>query len=218
MEQGFNADVLPIDAETWERRALFEFFGRFSDPYHGVCLRVDCTETFRAAKEQRISVFLALVHRSLLAAHQIENFRLRVVEGGVWRYATIHGGCAVGRANGTIGFAHFPFHADLAEFVRTAAAAVERVKSQDTLERFEGQNLIRYSVLPWLDFTSISHATDTARRDSAPKLTFGKITESGGRRTMPVSIHVHHGLVDGSHVAQFVEAFERYLDKPSLQG
>jgi len=45
-------------------------------------------------------------------------------------------------------------------------------------------------------------------------ITFGKITEAGDRCTMPVSIHVHHALTDGLHVAQFVEQFERYLAAP----
>ena len=82
------------------------------------------------------------------------------------------------------------------------------------LERYAGQDLIRYSVLPWFDFTSISHARNLAAQDSVPKITFGKITEAGGRCTMPVSIHVHHALADGLHVAQFVEQFERYLAAP----
>ena len=47
-----------IDLETWERRAVFQFFKSFTEPYHGVCLRVDCTETYRYAKQHRISVFL----------------------------------------------------------------------------------------------------------------------------------------------------------------
>jgi chloramphenicol O-acetyltransferase type A len=50
--------------------------------------------------------------------------------------------------------------------------------------------------------------------NSAPKITFGKITEANGRCTMPVSIHVHHALADGMHVAHFVEQFERYLAAP----
>ena len=34
---------------------------------------------------------------------------------------------------------------------------------------------------------------------------------------MPVSIHVHHALVDGLHVAQFVERFEQALDAPKVE-
>lgn len=203
-----------IDLETWERRALFNFFSSFSEPYHGVCLRVDCTGTYRYAQEHRLSVFLSLLHRSLVAAHQVENFRMRIVDGAVWRYEQINGGSAVGRPNGTIGFGHYRFREGIKEFVDEASVEVERVRQRNDVERYPEANLIRYSVLPWFDFTSISHARDFSRDDSAPRITFGKITERDGRCTMPVSIHVHHALADGLHVAQFVEHFQQLLDAP----
>jgi chloramphenicol O-acetyltransferase type A len=210
-----SSGAVQIDLKTWERGDLFHLFSAFSEPFHGVCVRVDCTESYRFAKQSRISVFLTLVHRALMAANQVENFMTRIVDGAVWRYATIHGGSAIGRPNGTIGFGHYPFQPELLAFVREASVEVERVKGRNDLERYPGQDLIRFSVLPWFDFTSISHARDfSAQNYSAPLITFGKITEAGGRFTMPVSIHVHHGLADGLHVAQFVAQFERYLAAP----
>jgi chloramphenicol O-acetyltransferase type A len=206
-----------IDVETWERRSLFEFFKNFSEPFHGVCLRVDCTALYSFAKEHDLSIFLSLVHRSLAAAQLVENFKTRIVDDAVWRYTEIQGGSAVGRPNGTIGFGHYRYRRDLKEFVAEASVEVERVRQRADLERSPGQNLIRYSILPWFDFTSISHAREFDLADSAPRITFGKITESGGRLTMPVSIHVHHALADGLHVAQFVEHFQRLLDAPDLQ-
>jgi chloramphenicol O-acetyltransferase type A len=214
MEPKLNTHAVQIDMETWERAPLFELFRGFSEPYHGVCLRVDCTETFRFAKDSRISVFLALLHRSLAAAHQVENFMTRIVDGSVWRYSTIHGGSAVGRPNGTIGFGLYLYRPGLVDFAREASLELERVKDRNDLERYTGQDMIRFSVLSWFDFTSISHARDLGQQDSAPKITFGKITEANGRCTMPVSIHAHHALADGLHVAQFVEQFERYLGAP----
>ena len=203
-----------INLETWERRAAFHFFKDFTEPYHGVCLRVDCTETYRYAKQHHLSVFLSLLHRSLVAAQQVENFRTRIVDGTVWRYEVVNGGSAVGRPNGTIGFGHYPYRECIAEFVGEASVEVERVRQRDDLERPQDANLIRYSTLPWFDFTSISHARDLSREDSAPRITFGKITETSGRHTMPVSIHVHHGLADGLHVAQFVDHFQKWLNAP----
>src|ERR1700677_4454716 len=167
-----------INLETWERRAAFHFFKDFTEPYHGVCLRVDCTATYRYAKQHQLSVFLSLLHRSLVAAHQVENFRTRVVDDTVWRYEQIHGGSAVGRANGTIGFGHYQFREGIDEFVREAAVELDRVRQRDDIERYPDVNLIRYSVLPWLDFTFISHARDFSRGDTAPLVTFGKITEA----------------------------------------
>jgi chloramphenicol O-acetyltransferase type A len=214
MEAKFSNESVQIDLKTWERAPLYELFGSFSEPFHGVCLRVDCTEAFRYAKDLRISVFLTLLHRSLAAANQVENFRTRIVDGAVWKYTTIHGGSAVGRSTGTIGFGYYVYQPELVAFVREASLEVERVKNRNDLQRNTGQDLIRFSVLPWFDFTSISHARDLATPDSAPRITFGKITETDGRCTMPVSIHVHHALADGLHVAQFVEQFQRYLAAP----
>ena len=216
MQEKNTPGAVQIDLATWERSAVFHLFNAFSEPFHGVCLRVDCTESFRFAKHSRISVFLTLVHRALIAAHQVENLRTRIVDGAVWRYATIHGGSAVGRANGTIGFGHYPYQPELLPFVREASVEVARVKGRNDLERYPGQDLIRFSVLPWFDFTSISHARNFEAPTSAPQITFGKITEAGDRFTMPVSIHVHHALVDGLHVAQFVSQFERYLEAPEI--
>jgi chloramphenicol O-acetyltransferase type A len=212
----FHDEAEQIDLGNWERAALYELFRSFPEPFHSVCLRLDCTETFRFAKDSHLSVFLTLLHRSLIAAQQVENFKIRIVNGVVWRYHTIHGGSAVGRSNGTIGFGHYSYEPETVPFVKEASLVVERVKGRLDLERFPGQNLIRYSVLPWFDFTSISHAMNSPALDSAPKITFGKITEANGRCTLPVSIHVHHALADGLHVAQFVEQFQKYLSAPEM--
>ena len=206
-----------IDLDSWERRELFALFDSFSEPFHGICLRVDCTETFRYAKDHHLSVFLSLVHRSLVAAQQVQNFMLRSVDGKILQFQTVHGGSAVGRPNGTIGFAHYNFHHDLHDFVAAASLQVERVKSSKDLTRYSGQDVIRYSVLPWFDFTSISHARDLSQKDSTPRITFGKITDANNRCTMPISIHVHHGLVDGEHVAQFIEHLGHRLRTPESE-
>jgi hypothetical protein len=57
-------------------------------------------------------------------------------------------------------------------------------------------NVIHFSAIPWLNFTSLSHARSYT--DSCPKISFGKMmTTDDGTKTMAMSIHVHHGLIDG---------------------
>ena len=190
---------------------LYDLFSEISELFHGVCLRLDCTETFRYAKGSGSSFFPAFIHRSLTAAQQVENFKTRNVDGAVWEYKVIHGGSAAGRANGTIEFGYYSYQGALQNFVRDASHELERLKNRNDPERYVGHDLIRLSVLPWFDFSSISHASDFAWRESAPRITFGKVTEAGERCTMPVSIHVHHAPVDGLHVAKLVEELERRL-------
>jgi chloramphenicol O-acetyltransferase type A len=48
--------------------------------------------------------------------------------------------------------------------------------------------------------------------DSCPKISFGKMTNHNGKRTMPVSIHVHHALVDGLHLGQYIDCLQGLLN------
>jgi len=85
--------------------------------------------------------------------------------------------------------------------------------SQELFPALSGENVIHFSSLPWLDFTSVSHARSFSFQDSCPKISMGKMTERSGKRTMPLSIHVHHALMDGQDVARFVELFQELMDE-----
>lgn len=75
-----------------------------------------------------------------------------------------------------------------------------------------GQNVIHYSSVPWIKFTSVSHARSFKFKDSCPKISFGKIFDENERKMMPVSIHVHHALADGYHIGLFIDKFQELLN------
>ena len=185
-----------VDLETWVRREHFEFFNAFEEPYYGVCVNVDCTAAYSFAKRNGFSFFLYYLYQSLSAAQIVEPFRYRIEQGEVFIYDRIDAGSAIDRSNGTFGYGHILYHEDLNQFLEGAKREVERVRNSSDLTRTTAGNVIRYSPLPWIDFTSLSHARMFTVPDSCPRISFGKMTESGGKRSMPVSIHVHHGLVE----------------------
>lgn len=201
-----------LDLSSWVRTPHFQFFHQFEEPYWGVTVPIDCTAAYRFAKENHVSFFLCYLYQSLQAAQQTEAFRLRIENDEVYRYDTIDAGAAIPRSNGSFGFVWMPYAPTLQAFVATAEKAIAEVQATDTLVRFPWQNVIRYSALPWLNFTGLSHARSFGVADSAPRISFGKITETAGRKTMPVSIHVHHGLADGLHVGQFTERYQELMD------
>ncbi len=108
------------------------------------------------------------------------------------------------------------FTADEDVFYKEAKQEVDKVRLVPGLNTTPShENVIHYSAMPWLNFTSLSHARSFSFADSAPKLSFGKMTDSNGVLTMPVSIHVHHALMDGYHVAQFFERFQELMNARS---
>ncbi len=201
-----------IDLNTWHRKEHFEFFSQFDEPFHGITVEMNCTRSYRESKEEGVSFFLNYLHKSLRAANSVPAFRLRVVNEEIFEYDTVHASPTIPREDGSFGFSYINYDPDFEIFQSTATKEIARVKAEKGLDpAVSGENVIHYSSLPWLKFTSLSHARSFKFQDSCPKISFGKMTQRGEEYFMPMSVHTHHGLVDGSHVGAYVAALEKIL-------
>lgn len=203
-----------LDINNWERRDHFNFFKNFEEPFFGVIVDLDCTSAYKYCKDNRFSFFLYYLHQSLKAANKIEPFKYRIVNEKVIVFDEVNASPTINRPNGTFGFAYMDYLEDFSKFKKMAEGEIDRVQnSSGLIPAVSSENVIHYSSIPWIKFTSISHARSFSFKDSCPKISFGKMTEYGGRREMPVSIHVHHALMDGFHVGKYIEEFQRLMNE-----
>lgn len=202
-----------LDLTTWERKDQYQFFKQFDEPFFGVTVQVDVTKAYQYAKEQQVSFFLYYLYHSMIAVNEVESFRYRINGEEVWIFDEIHASPTINRPNGTFGFAYFDYTTDFQQFLVQAQAEINKVQnSTGLIPALSGENVIHYSSVPWINFTGISHARAYSFPDSCPKISFGKMTEDGGRLMMPMSVHVHHALMDGFHVAQYIDRFQELLN------
>ena len=47
-----------------------------------------------------------------------------------------------------------------------------------------------------------------------PRIAFGKFIQENDRTLLPISVEVHHALMDGLHVGRFLMRMEEALSKP----
>jgi chloramphenicol O-acetyltransferase type A len=212
-----------LDLESWARREHFDLFKDYEKPFFNLCAPVDVTALRELCRgPDGPSFFLASLYLSLRAANEVEPFRYRRRDGRVLVHEVIHGGSTILRDDDTFGFGYFDYDRDFGRFHQRGLEILERVHGGPrALEPHAGQDdLIFYSVIPWVSFTSFSHARRYRGDDSIPKIVFGKYFPEGERWKMPVSVEVHHALVDGLHVGRFFELYQRCLDEPrrALQG
>ncbi|KOS07176.1 chloramphenicol acetyltransferase [Flavobacterium akiainvivens] len=204
-----------LDLTTWPRKEHFEFFSRFEEPFFGLVATIDCTKGYAAAKEAGVPFSLYYLHKTLAAVNGIEAFCYRIKDGEVWLHEQVDVSSTVMRDDTTFGFSFMEYYPDLHTFVAGAQAEIARVQNTPGLitRTFDMDNIIHFSAIPWIDFTSLSHARSFTFPDSCPKVSIGKMTvNEAGKRTMPVSLHVHHGLMDGYHTGLFYEALQREMD------
>lgn len=197
---------------SWDRKDHFEFFSKFSEPFYGITTKINCTNAYQLTRSNDTSFFLYYLHKSLVAANNITNFKYRIIHNKVYEYDVINASPTINRPNGTFGFSYLEFKDSFDVFSDLAKPIIEKVRNASGLHPAAYENVIHYSSLPWIDFTSISHARHFEYPDSCPKISFGKMTTIDNQKFMPVSVHVHHALVDGLHVGQFFDAFEKLLN------
>lgn len=205
-----------LDLSTWPRRQHFEFFKTYPRPFFDVCVQVEVSRLLELTRRSELSSFVCCLYLTLQAANAVEPFRYRLRGERVLIHDRIHGGSTLLLDNECFAFGYFDFVDSFEHFHAAARAEIERVRASDgKLEpAAERDDLMHYSSLPWLAFTSFSHARQGLSEDSVPKIVFGKYHRQGTELRMPLSVSVHHALMDGLHVGRFVELFESYLAEP----
>lgn len=203
-----------LNINTWNRKEHFLFFKQMQEPFFGVTITIDCTKAYTKSKELGISFFTYYLHKTLVAVNAIESFRYRILNDEVYIFDQIDVSATILREDKTFGFSQIEFNKDIFEFAKNTTNEIARIQTTTGLITREfSENLIHFSAVPWINFTSFSHARSFTLPDSCPKISFGKMMDENGVKTMSMSIHVHHGLMDGYHLGQFIDLFQEEMDK-----
>lgn len=199
-----------LDMTTYARIDHFRYFCGMANPYAGVTVNVDVSALVPLCKQQKRSFYLTMLHLAAKAANDIPQLRQRIhgdgiceydvcatshielLEDGTYRYCTVH--------HGLEGEAYFAE----AEAARTAARQNAHLHEDDAVD-----SLLFITCLPWLHYTALLQPVGG---DSNPRISWGKYEEDAkGRLMLPVSLLVHHALVDGVHMAQFYDRLNHYI-------
>ncbi len=205
-----------LDLENWNRKEHFLFFKQMEEPFFGITTTIDCTKGYETAKKLGTSFFVYYLHKTIVAVNAIESFRYRIIDDAIYIYDSIDASATIMRDDKTFGFSLIEYSADFEIFAANTFKEIERIKNTPGLftREFSNDNVIHFSAIPWINFTSLSHARSYTFPDSCPKISFGKMMISDdGKRTMSMSVHVHHGLMDGYHAGQFVDYFQELMNR-----
>lgn len=202
-----------VNIDTWERKSTFEFFRDYEDPYFNIAANLDVTRLYRFCKENDLAFSLAALFLSLQSANGIREFRLRMIGETVVEFDRIEATQTILNDDETFSFCYFELKDDIFEFDRAGKAAREKYKALKTFDvEADRIDLIYYSAIPWISFTSFKHASQFNNRQTVPRMVFGKMFDDGPSRKMPFSVEVHHALMDGIHVGKLFSLFQTKLD------
>ena len=202
-----------VDVDSWARKDTFHFFRDFEDPFFNLTSNVDVTRLYSLCKKENLSFSLAGLFASQQTVNSIPEFRLRFLDGDVVRFREVHATQTILSEDETFSFCYFENADDVRTYDALGREAREKylkLRSYDV--EAHRIDLVYYSVIPWVAFTSFKHASRMNSTQSVPRIVFGKIFDDAAAKKMPVSVEVHHALMDGLHVGKYFNGLQCAVD------
>lgn len=194
-----------IPLQSYPRRDHFEYFRKFAYPYTGVTVNVDITPVMRLHRAENKPFFLTLLYQVSEAANAVPALRQRILEDQIVEYPHCDTSHTVAREDGTYAYCRLNSQKSLDDFLREASAAQEASRTGGGIDDGDdADSLLFISCLPWLSYTSLVQAVPCPA-DSNPRISWGRSFTQEGRELLPLSVLVHHALVDGIHIANFYD-------------
>lgn len=209
-----------IDLETWERRFSFKNYFATDFPYIVITAEVDVTKPLAFAKKMGISFNLVMVYLCCKVIDSIPNYRYRFTSDGrpfiVGHTRPVVNHLKSGTEIFVIGEGPWPCD-DIVEFCKVTHENQENARPEDCFTSLHTlADEVNFTSIPWIQYTGFVRTIIKDGYDNAPKISFGKYHEAGGRILMPVSNQSHHGLMDGQHVGQFYSKLQEACDSLSF--
>lgn len=196
-----------IDLEKWDRKTPYENFVSYSDPTFAMTVKLDVSKVYKYSKKTKSSLFINCLYAVNRTLNAIPDFRLRISDGKVVRFAKIDPSFIVLNDAGVIQTASVTANDNYEEFYGAVKNKIESVRKGENQAKFNqtGQvGLFYYTAIKWVDFSHMKnpyHYPD-GQSTSIPRIAWGKVVKEGRKYKMSLDISCHHALLDGYPMSQ----------------
>ncbi len=208
-----------IDTANWNRRTTYEWFRSFSNPCYGVTVDMDVTELVAFAKETGRSFFACMAWIVNEGMNEVEELRMRMLDGRPIVYDRIHPSYTVMTDAGMFVNCRHPMGDSLSEFCAISRRAVDSLKhgAQSVPDKsYNPENSwdeIYLTSVPWLTLDGMCHPIpDDPSSQSVPRVCFDRWREENGRKKVHLNITVSHVFVDGYPLCRAFAGIQAKLD------
>jgi chloramphenicol O-acetyltransferase type A len=204
-----------IDIEKWPRKAHFEFFHQMDCPQTNVCLNIDATHFLEFVRQNHISFYYAMIFAANQVINEMADFRCRIRKDGIVLHDKVHPSFTdLTKGSDLFKYVTVDMKDDMISFIEYAKEKSESQKELFSNEEEENRDdLVYFTCLPWISFTSLSHTVSLDRDDSIPRISWGKYFSQDDKVLLPFSIQVNHALLDGMQIGKYTQKLQSYIDQ-----
>lgn len=203
-----------ISLDTWKRKNHYNFFKKVDNPQFNICANVDVTNFIKFVKNNEISFYYSMIYASTYVMNEIEDFRYKIRDGEIILHDKLHPSFTdMSPGEDLFKIVTLGLGDSIIEFSNNAKEKSTNQKNYFPDVDVNQDELIYFSCIPWISFTSISNEIVMNKEDSIPRISFGKYFYQDNKILLPYSIQVNHMLLDGVHVGKYMERLQEFLDQ-----
>ncbi|RZM77096.1 chloramphenicol acetyltransferase [Pseudoalteromonas rubra] len=200
-----------LTSSDWPRAEHFDFYLGFEQPYFSITTRLNTGSLYTLCKQRQLSFTFSYLYCLSKACQNYAPIRYRIVNSRPCVVEEVDMSCVFLREDRSFRFVPLVACEDIHDYIKKndaqkKAFLEQPLVSEHFLATCNNPQQLYLSILPWFDFTSFSHARNAKDNLGIPKCVFGQLDSQTGE--LPFSVEVHHGLMDGLHVAEFIQEIE----------
>lgn len=197
------------------RQKHFDLFNHMNHPHYCICANVDITALLSYLRKEEIMFTPAIVYLISRVANELPAFKQRIHGKKVIEHDQVNPSFSVQtQVSDVFSFCEVEYQSSAPAFIEAAKLQMKRMEEDPVIEDQDRDDYLFLSSLPWISFTGLTHAMHYHPCDSVPRITWGKYFEEGDKIKMPLSLQVHHALVDGRHMGQYYMRWEELAADP----
>lgn len=198
------------------RGKYFDFFkGGFVFPHFAITNQVDVSKLYKFCKKKKLPFFHAFLYYVTKTVNQFPEFRQRIRKTGeIFEYKHVYPSFTYVQKSGGFGFSPLEHEEDFLKFIKMSKDTGEFLSKNDRDMSWDTDwdFFIYVSCMPSISFTSVQHPIHKGFEDSVPRFVWGKFSTLNGKYFLPFSVQVHHALMDGVHVGDFLNKLQSNVD------
>ena len=200
------------------RQKHFDFFREMSSPHFSLVAHVPFGRMRAFIRDEGLHFTSTVVYLIARSANAVPQLRWRIRGEEVVEHEVVHPSFTVETAESdAFSFCYVEYQSGFAGFQESARQAIRRMHTNPSFEDVPGRDdYLFLSAIPWVHFTSMTHAMAIGSMDSVPRIVWGKLGPGSEGTMLPLGIQAHHGVVDGKHAGQFYRNFEALCAEPSV--
>ena len=203
-----------IDMDSWPRAEIYRQYTKVWDAVtYTFTKKLSVARLVPYLKERGIKLIPTLVWLVSREVNRVENFRLAILDRKLVRWEAVHPMIPAVNPTGNMSFHSLRFQEDFRSFYDSYLQEQQENKDKTNLwVNGQPENYFFISIMPWLEYDSLSMQLKNARGYYAPYIAMGKYNEN---MELPCTAMVNHATVDGLFVHQFYEGLQNAMNDPA---